>query len=78
MTGRDYLQQITIGVTEAGVATKVADAITALLRKRHAEPIATTRGARVGALGGLQGPAPRRAAAGAPTTSSCGRLPRSR
>ena len=36
LTSRDYLQQITIGVTEAGVATKVADAITALLRQRHA------------------------------------------
>jgi len=35
LTGRDYLQQITIGVTEAGVATQAADAVTALLRKRH-------------------------------------------
>ncbi len=39
LTGRDYLQQITIGVTEAGVATKVADAITVLLRRRHADTI---------------------------------------
>ena len=40
LTGRDYLQQITVGVTEAGVATKVSDAITALLRTRHADAIA--------------------------------------
>jgi putative ABC transport system permease protein len=40
LTGRDFLQQITVGVTEAGVATKVADAITALLRTRHADAIA--------------------------------------
>ena len=39
LTTRDYLQQITIGVTEAGVATQAADAITALLRKRHAPVI---------------------------------------
>ncbi len=39
LTKRDYLQQITIGVTEAGVATKAADAITTLLRKRHATAI---------------------------------------
>jgi putative ABC transport system permease protein len=56
LTGRDYLQQITIGVTEAGVATKVADAITALLRERHAKSIATTAARASGALGGLQGP----------------------
>ncbi len=40
LTSRDYLQQITVGVTEAGVATKVSDAITALLRERHAGAIA--------------------------------------
>ena len=57
ITGRDYLQQITIGVTEAGVATRVADAITALLRERHATSIATTAARASGALGGLQGPA---------------------
>jgi len=56
LTGRDYLQQVTIGVTEAGVATKVADAITALLRGRHAKSIATTAARASGALGGLQGP----------------------
>jgi putative ABC transport system permease protein len=39
LTARNYLQQITIGVTEAGVASKAADAITALLRKRHAPAI---------------------------------------
>ncbi|MGQ0735098.1 MAG: ABC transporter permease [Acidobacteriota bacterium] len=56
LTGRDYLQQITIGVTEAGVATKVADAVTALLRERHAEAIKTSAARASGALGGLQGP----------------------
>ena len=57
MTGRDYLQQITIGVSEAGAATKVADAVTALLRTRHAGPMATNAARASGALGGLQGPA---------------------
>jgi putative ABC transport system permease protein len=57
ITGRDYLQQITIGVSEAGVATRVADAITSLLRERHAKSIATTAARASGALGGLQGPA---------------------
>ena len=57
LTGRDYLQQITIGVTEAGVATRVADAVTALLRQRHAKAIETTAARASGALGGLQGPA---------------------
>ena len=36
LTARNHLQQITIGVTEAGVASKVADAITSLIRQRHA------------------------------------------
>jgi putative ABC transport system permease protein len=40
LTGRDYLQQIVVGVSEAGVATRVSDAITALLRARHADVIA--------------------------------------
>lgn len=59
LTGRDYLQQITIGVSEAGVATQVSDAITALLRERHAAAIARNAARAAsgpGALGGLQGP----------------------
>jgi ABC-type antimicrobial peptide transport system permease subunit len=53
LTGRAYLQTITIGVTEAGVATRVADAVTALLRERHANVPASTTAARAsGALGG--------------------------
>jgi putative ABC transport system permease protein len=40
LTRRNYLQQITIGVTEAGVATQVGDAVTTLLRQRHAGAIA--------------------------------------
>jgi putative ABC transport system permease protein len=59
MTGRDYLQQITIGVTEAGVATSVSQAITALLRQRHAQSIATSAARASGALGGFQGPTSR-------------------
>jgi putative ABC transport system permease protein len=59
-TGRTtYLQQITVGVTEAGRAMKVADAITALLRARHADSMRTTAARTLGptaALGGLQGP----------------------
>ena len=42
LTGRDYLQQITIGVTEAGASSKVADAVTTLLRKRHAASISSS------------------------------------
>jgi putative ABC transport system permease protein len=60
VTGRTYLQQITVGVTEAGRAMKVADAITALLRTRHADSIRTSTARALGptaALGGLQGPA---------------------
>lgn len=57
LTGRDFLQQITVGVTEAGVATKVSDAITALLRTRHAREMTQTAARASGALGGLQGPA---------------------
>jgi putative ABC transport system permease protein len=53
LTGRTYLQTITIGVTEAGVATRVAEAVTALLRQRHARLPASTTAARAsGALGG--------------------------
>jgi putative ABC transport system permease protein len=50
-----YLQTITVGVTEAGVATSVGDAITALLRQRHATNIKETAARASGALGGLQG-----------------------
>jgi len=56
MSGRDYLQQITIGVSEAGAATKVADDITTLLRQRHAAAIKTSAARATGSLGGLQGP----------------------
>jgi ABC-type antimicrobial peptide transport system permease subunit len=59
MTGRAYLQQITLGVTDAGVATSVSQAITALLRQRHAQSIATSAARASGALGGLQGPTSR-------------------
>jgi putative ABC transport system permease protein len=59
LTGRDYLQQITIGVTEAGMATTVSEAITALLRQRHAQSITTSAARASGALGGFQGPASR-------------------
>jgi putative ABC transport system permease protein len=50
-----YLQTITVGVTEAGVATAVGDAITALLRQRHATTIKENAARASGALGGLQG-----------------------
>lgn len=36
LTNRSFLQQITVGVSEAGAASRVADAITTLLRARHA------------------------------------------
>jgi len=45
LTNRQYLQTITIGVTEAGVATKVGDEVTKLLRARHAPLRATSPGA---------------------------------
>jgi len=51
----NYLQTITVGVSEAGVATAAADAITALLRERHAASIRQTN-TRAAALGGLQAP----------------------
>ena len=57
ITGRDYLQQITVGVTEAGAASRVAEAITTLLRQRHASAITQSAARASGALGGLQGPA---------------------
>ncbi|MGE0360792.1 MAG: ABC transporter permease [Vicinamibacterales bacterium] len=53
---RGWLQTVTVGVTEAGVATAVADAITALLRERHADNIRETAARASGALGGLQAP----------------------
>ena len=56
LTGRGYLQQITVGVTEAGAATRVADAITTLLRARHSRTMATSSARAAGALGGLQAP----------------------
>jgi len=57
----DFLQSITVGVTEAGVASSVGDAISALLRTRHAPAIARGQEAaqaalRPTSLGGLQGP----------------------
>ena len=51
-----WLQTVTVGVTEAGVATSVGDAITALLRDRHASNIRETAARASGALGGLQSP----------------------
>jgi ABC-type antimicrobial peptide transport system permease subunit len=52
----DHLQTITIGVSEAGVATAVADAVTALLRQRHAPAIAEANARAKSSLGGLQAP----------------------
>jgi putative ABC transport system permease protein len=69
LTGRDFLQQITIGVSEAGAATKVADAVTTLLRTRHAGAITTSAARASGALGGLQGPA---AGSGQPSGTGLG------
>ncbi len=51
-----WLQTVTVGVTEAGVATSVADAITALLRQRHASHINEQVARVAGGLGGLQAP----------------------
>jgi putative ABC transport system permease protein len=56
LTGRDYLQQITVGVTEAGAATRAGDAIATLLRARHGRMAATSAARASGALGGLQAP----------------------
>jgi putative ABC transport system permease protein len=56
LTSRDYLQQITIGVTEAGAASRVAEAVTTLLRARHSRAIASSAARASGALGGLQAP----------------------
>jgi putative ABC transport system permease protein len=54
LTNRDHLQQITIGVTEAGAASRVAGAVTTLLRARHAESIKRSA-ARVQLPAGVQG-----------------------
>jgi putative ABC transport system permease protein len=54
LTNRSYLQQITVGVREAGAASRVADAITTLLRERHAEAISRSA-ARVQLPAGVQG-----------------------
>jgi putative ABC transport system permease protein len=35
LTSRDFLQTVTIGVAEAGMATRVGDEVAALLRERH-------------------------------------------
>jgi putative ABC transport system permease protein len=56
LLGQTHLHQITIGVTEAGVATRAAEAIRMLLRQRHARAITTSAARASGALGGLQGP----------------------
>ncbi len=52
----DWLQTITVGVTEAGVATAVANDITALLRERHADHIKAAVARVSGGLGGSQMP----------------------
>ncbi len=51
-----WLQTITVGVTEAGVATAVANDVTALLRERHADHIKAAVARVSGALGGSQMP----------------------
>jgi putative ABC transport system permease protein len=61
-----HLHQITIGVTEAGVASRAADAIRALLRQRHARSATTSAARASGALGGLQGPGGATGQAGSP------------
>lgn len=52
LTQRSHLQTVTIGVTEAGVATRVADAVTALLRERHKD-VAGAQAKAWGAAGGV-------------------------
>ena len=75
LTSRNYLQQITIGVTEAGVATQVADDITALLRSRHGSPAARRmRHARPARSADCRDP--RQPRSPRPTTSSFARSPR--
>ena len=77
LLGQTHLHQITVGVTEAGVATRAADAIRRLLRQRHTRDHHDERGARLRRA--------RRAAGSGrcrtqrlPTTSWCGRSPPSR
>ncbi len=55
LTNRTYLQAITIGVTEAGVATKVGDDVTKLLRERHALLRTDLKGFRPGQSAALPG-----------------------
>jgi putative ABC transport system permease protein len=64
LLGQAHLQQITIGVTDAGIATRVSDDVRILLRQRHVRGRAATSAARTsGALGGLQGPGAAQASA---------------
>jgi ABC-type antimicrobial peptide transport system permease subunit len=53
MQSMRHLQTITVSVEQAGDATRVGEAITALLRERHARGRQASGG---GTLGGLQGP----------------------
>jgi putative ABC transport system permease protein len=55
LTSRNFLQVITIGVTEAGVATKVGDDITKLLRERHAPLRTDLKGFKPGQSAALPG-----------------------
>ena len=63
---QSHLQQITVGVTEAGVASRAAESIRILLRQRHARSTTTSAARASGALGGLQGPGGAAGQAGAP------------
>lgn len=54
LTSRNFLQTVTLGVTEAGVATEVGNAVTALLRERH-RGTASARGAPGSVLPSGQG-----------------------
>jgi ABC-type antimicrobial peptide transport system permease subunit len=53
LQGIRHLHTVTVATEQAGDATRVAEAITALLRERHAKGRQTATGA---GLGGLQGP----------------------
>ncbi len=55
LTDRAYLQTITIGVTEAGVATKVGDDVSKLLRDRHASLRTDLKGFKPGQKAVLPG-----------------------
>lgn len=52
LTKRSHLQTVTIGVTEAGVATMVGDSVTLLLRERHRDS-ASRQAKAWGAAGGI-------------------------